>query len=162
MSGRREELRIEPFRAELRDHFLRLNTAWLLEHFVVEPEDERVLANPERTILDHGGRIFFAFLGEEVIGTCGLEREAEGVYAVIKMTVDRSHRGLGVGRALLQRTIEEFHALGGKQLFLETNSALIPALHIYETMGFVRQPAPRANTAFVRSDVYMVYEPQRQ
>ena len=142
-----------------------MNAAWLIKQFKIEPEDERVLSHPESEILDHGGRIFFALLGNEVIGTSGLERESKGVYAVIKMSVDKAYRGLGIGRALLERTIEEFERLKGKQLFLETNSKLAPAQKLYESMGFVKQSKPRAGTAFERADVYIIYDPsaaQRQ
>jgi DNA-binding MarR family transcriptional regulator/N-acetylglutamate synthase-like GNAT family acetyltransferase len=157
-----DAIRIEPFRPELREDFYRLNVAWLIKEFAIEPEDQRVLSQPQREILDHGGRIFFAVLGREVIGTCALEREAPGVYAVIKMTVAEPYRGLGIGRVLLERTIQEFHGLRGRRLFLETNSKLKPAITLYEAMGFVRQSKPRANTPFERADVYMIYEPGKR
>lgn len=156
-----DAIRIEPFRPELREDFYRLNAAWLIKEFVIEPEDQRVLSHPEREILEHGGRIFFAVLGREVIGTCALEREAPGVYAVIKMTVADAYRGLGIGRRLLQRTIDEFHDLRGRRLFLETNSKLKPAITLYEAMGFVQQTKLRANTPFERADVYMIYKPRK-
>jgi DNA-binding MarR family transcriptional regulator/ribosomal protein S18 acetylase RimI-like enzyme len=156
------EVRIVPFRRELREHFYRLNAEWVVEHFRLEPEDERVLSQPESQILGHGGRIFFAMLGNEVIGTTGLERERKGVYAVIKMSVAKPYRGLGIGRALLERTIEEFERLQGTELFLETNSKLTPALQLYESVGFVRQPMRRSGTAFERSDVYMIYDPGKR
>lgn len=83
------------------------------------------------------------------------------MYAVIKMSVDRAYRGIGISRALLERTIEEFERIKGKQLFLETNSALAPAIALFESSGFVKQQAPRAGSAFERSDVYMSYDPRK-
>lgn len=121
--------------------------ARLTHYFQIEPEDLRVFAQPERES-SRTGQNFLAMLGREGIGTIGLEREAKGVYAVIKMTVDESYRGLGIGRGLLEHAIEEFERLKGKQLFLETNSKLRPAQQLYENMGFVKQPSPKSGTAF--------------
>jgi DNA-binding MarR family transcriptional regulator/GNAT superfamily N-acetyltransferase len=155
--GAAREVRIEGFRPAWREDFYRLNAAWLKRDFAIEPVDHKVLAHPEREILDKGGRIFFALLGREVIGTCALERHGPGVYELIKMTVDDAHRGLGVGRALLTRGIAEFHRLRGRQLFLESNSKLKPALHLYESAGFVLQPGARPGSEYARADVYMIY-----
>jgi hypothetical protein len=46
-------------------------------------------------------------------------------------------------------------------LFLESNSRLMPALTLYESAGFVHQPAPRANSHYTRSDVYMIYDAKK-
>ena len=154
-----EQVRIERYRPELREHFYRLNAAWLGEHFEIEAHDKRILMQPERAVIERGGQIFFAVLGKTVVGTSGLERDGKGSYAVIKMSVDKAYRGRGIGRALLTRTIKEFTKLKGKRLWLETSSRLTPALQLYESMGFVRQPSRRRNKAFERSDVYMVYDP---
>ncbi len=155
-----EQVRIEPFQPVWREHFYRLNAAWLTAHFVIEPIDQRILADPEGEILDKGGRVFFALLGHEVIGTVGLERHGRGVYELIKMAVDERYRGVGAGRLLLQRAIDEFHQLRGRELYLESNSALKPALKLYESAGFVRQRGPRPGTEYARADVYMVYRPK--
>ena len=51
----RGELRIVPFAPALRDHFYRLNEAWLRKYFHVEEIDHRVLSNPEGEVLERGG-----------------------------------------------------------------------------------------------------------
>jgi DNA-binding MarR family transcriptional regulator len=80
----RSALRIVPFSPNLRAHFYRLNEAWLRKYFYVEEIDHRVLSNPENEILAPGGTILFATLGEDVVGTCALMPEAEGVYELTK------------------------------------------------------------------------------
>jgi DNA-binding MarR family transcriptional regulator len=94
----RSALRIVPFRAALREHFYRLNEAWLRKYFYVEEIDHRVLSNPETEILEPGGSILFAMLGDDVIGTCALMPEADGgehsgVYELTKMAVDEQRQG---------------------------------------------------------------------
>lgn len=153
----RAGLEIIPFEPALREHFLRLNAQWLERHFRLEEIDRAVLGNPEKHVLEPGGAIFFARLGQEVIGTCALLCESPGVYELSKMAVDEGFRGLGAGRRLLEAAIAEFHRRGGTELFLESNSALKPALSLYAQLGFVMQPSIRAGSHYERADVYMVY-----
>ncbi|KRE89889.1 hypothetical protein ASG87_02735 [Frateuria sp. Soil773] len=155
----RAELEIVPFEPALRGEFLRLNAQWLERHFRLEEIDRAVLGNPEKYVLEPGGAIFFARLGREVVGTCALLCESPGVYELSKMSVDESFRGLGAGRRLLEAAIAEFRRRGGTELFLESNSALKPALQLYEQLGFVMQPGVRAGSHYQRADVYMVYRP---
>jgi DNA-binding MarR family transcriptional regulator/ribosomal protein S18 acetylase RimI-like enzyme len=153
----RDALRILPFASELRTHFYRLNEAWLRKYFYVEAIDHRVLSNPESEILAPGGAILFAKLGEDIVGTCALLRESEGVYELTKMGVDETCQGLGIGRALLEGAIVEFRRREGRTLFLETNSKLTPAIRLYESMGFEHQPALKPDSHYARADVYMVW-----
>jgi DNA-binding MarR family transcriptional regulator len=152
---------IVPFRPQWREHFHALNAAWLKKHFVVEPIDERTLRHPEECVLAPGGAIFFARMGEVVIGTCALLHEGKGVYELSKMGVDESFRGLGAGKRLLDAVIGEFRRRRGTTLFLESSSTLKPALHMYERAGFVMQPGIREGSHYARADVYMIYAPEK-
>lgn len=158
----RSALRIVAFDPALREHFYRLNEAWLRKYFYVEEIDHRVLSNPETEIIAPGGSILFAMLGDEVVGTCALmpdagSAEAEGTYELTKMAVDEQRQGLGIGRALLEAALDEFRRLGGRRLFLETNSKLPPAVRLYESMGFERQPSLKPDSHYARADIYMVW-----
>ena len=152
-------LEIVSYAPALRDHFYRLNAQWLERYFRIEDIDRTVLSDPERYILQPGGAIFFARLGEEIIGTCALLQEAPGVFELTKMGVDETFRGLGAGRRLLDAAIAEFHRREGTQLFLESNSQLKPALRMYERAGFRLQATIRPGSHYERADVYMIYEP---
>ena len=157
---KQSKVEVVPFEPRLREYFYTLNAAWLQKHFVIEPIDEQVLRDPEHAVLEPGGVIFFALLGDVVIGTCALLREAAGVYELSKMGVDESFRGLGAGRLLLDAAIAEFHRRRGHTLFLESNSSLKPALHMYERAGFVLQPTIRDGSHYARADVYRLYAPE--
>jgi ribosomal protein S18 acetylase RimI-like enzyme len=146
-----------PFSTALREHFYRLNEAWLRKYFHVEAIDHRVLSNPETEILQNGGAILFAILDDEVIGTCALLQESDGVYELTKMAVDEQRQGLGIGRALMEAAIAEFHHRNGRRLFLETNSKLIPAVRLYESMGFEHQPSTKPDSHYARANIYMVW-----
>lgn len=153
----RSALRIVPFAPALRDHFYRLNEAWLRKYFYVEEIDHRVLSDPETEILQGGGAILFAMLGEEAVGTCALLRESEGVYELTKMAVDEQRQGLGIGRALLEAAIAEFQQRNGRTLFLETHDKLVPAIRLYESLGFEHQPSIKPDSHYARANVYMVW-----
>ncbi len=157
----REAVRVVPFGAGLREHFYRLNAAWLREYFYLEEIDHRVLSEPEREIIEPGGAVLFALLGEQIVGTCALKLDTPGVYELTKMAVDERYRGLGVGRALLEGAVAEFERRGGSRLFLESSSKLAPALKLYESAGFEHQVGRKPDSHYQRSDVYMIYRPGR-
>lgn len=154
-----QDVRIEPFTPALREHFYRLNAAWLEKDFSIEPIDQRVLSDPQREIIDHGGAVLFARLGQRVIGTCALKQHGAREFELTKMAVDESYRGLGVGGKLLTAAIAEFRARKGRTLWLESSTKLPTALRLYERLGFVRQRGRRPGSQYVRSDVYMIFQP---
>ena len=136
--------------------FRRLNEEWINRFFRIEPKEEAVLADPQRTILDPGGRIFFAAAGEQCVGCCALIRLGDQEFEVAKMAVEPSHQGAGIGRKLLHAVIEEARNAGAQRLYLETNHALTPAIHLYESLGFKHIPQDRiVPSAYQRADVYM-------
>lgn len=150
---------IREYRAGDESAFRSLNEEWINEFFVMEPRDREALEDPQRTILDGGGRIFFATRGGRAVGCCALVRMGPGEYEVAKMAVTRAARGAGVGRALLERVIDEARAAGATRLFLETNHTLTPAIRLYEAAGFRHVPAERRHASdYARSDVQMEME----
>lgn len=144
--------------------FKRLNVEWLQKYFTVEPIDEEVLSHPQKVILGPGGVILLARYQGEIVGTCALikaplDAEAivdDGRYELSKMAVTERYQGLKIGRRLLVAALERYRALGGRELFLESNSALTPALTLYESLGFVHTPRPEEPSHYARGNVYMV------
>lgn len=138
------------------DAFERLNVEWLEKYFEVEPIDKKILADPQRCILDQGGVILYACLAADVVGTVALKYDGDGVFELTKMAVTERSQGLGLGRQLLCAAIRRFEQMGGQTLYLESNSDLAPALALYESAGF--EHAARVSASdYRRSDVYMVY-----
>jgi len=136
--------------------FRRLNEEWITRYFRIEPKEELVLADPQRTILDKGGRIFFAGDGEQCVGCCGLIRMSDKEFEVAKMAVAPAYQRGGIGRRLLQAAIEEGRKAGARRLYLETNHILTPAIRLYESLGFKHIPAERIiPSEYARADVYM-------
>lgn len=148
-------LEIIPFERRYAADFKRLNIEWLEKYFRVEPIDEEVLSHPARILRD-GGAIFLARYRGAVVGTCALLHAGEARFELSKMAVTAGHQGLGIGRKLIEAAIAEHVSRGARELFLESNSKLTPAITLYESAGFVHAPRP-APSHYERSDVYMVY-----
>lgn len=137
-----------------RHHFERLNKAWITRYFTLEPTDEEVLGDPERHILAHGGDVLFARLEGRIVGTCGLKKEGDRRFELVKMAVADEAQGRGAGRKLLEAAIERTRALGADTLFLWTSSRLEAALALYRKSGF-QQVEPPEPSVYDRADVYM-------
>ena len=136
--------------------FRRLNEEWISDYFSMEGKDAEALANPGKTILEPGGRIFFAIRGGEFVGCCALLAMAPGEFEVAKMAVTKSARGAGIGRALLARIIAEARASGISRLYLETNRQLATAIRLYESAGFRHLTRPRVfPSPYERANVFM-------
>ncbi len=140
------------------DAFGRLNREWLERYFEVEPVDEVVLDNPEAIVIDPGGAILYAVVDGEAVGTVALKHHGNRVYELTKMAVTKARQGRGLGRLLMCAAVDRFRQIGGRTMFLESHSSLVPALALYESAGF-RHVSPPAPSDYVRADVYMVYEP---
>ena len=158
-SGDPDDIEIIDFEPHYAGDFKRLNVEWLEKYFAVEPIDEHMLSDPAGLIVEPGGAILLACAGHEIVGTCALIKAGDERYELSKMAVTERFQGRRIGRQLLVATIARFRDLGGRELFLESNSVLTPALTLYESAGFVHAPRPGGPAHYVRGNVYMVYRP---
>ncbi len=147
------ELQIREFEPGDEAVFRRLNAEWIVRYFTLEPSDLNTFSDPQHKILDKGGRIFFALHGGTVVGCCALVVLGPGEFEVAKMAVTESAQGAGVGRRVLQHTVEAARKMGAKRLYLETNARLVPAISLYERAGFQRLPDRKSR--YDRANVFM-------
>ena len=127
---------IVPYQSQYASAFYSLNKQWIETFFVMEPEDYRTLENPETYIIDQGGFIFVALLDEKPVGVCALIKRENNEFELSKMAVFPAAQGLKIGLLLAQNIIEKARAIHVEKLFLISNSKLIPALTLYEKVGF--------------------------
>ena len=79
-----------------------------------------------------------------------------GIFEVAKMAVSDRYQGRGTGRKVLEYTVAQARALGARRLYLETNSKLANAIHLYESVGFRHLPPDRVTPSpYARSNVQM-------
>src|SRR5258708_5984027 len=129
-------MQIVDFQPDHAGAFKALNVAWISRYFAIEPKDREVLDDPEGEIIAPGGHILMAVEDGQAIGCCALLVMRDGGFEVAKMAVTDVHKGRGVGRDLMAACIERARAAGARRLYLETNSALAPALGLYRSFGF--------------------------
>ena len=130
---------------------------WLQRFFEVEPHDDNVLNNPQKLIIKPGGHIFFALLGNKIVGTCALIPDGKQ-FELSKMAVTEDCRGLGVGEKLAVKAIEVYKKSNKKGMYLESNSRLKPALKLYEKLGFIFSENTAKDRHYQRADVYMIFK----
>jgi len=150
------DVKIIDFNPAYRGAFRRLNLEWLEALFEVESIDDKILSDPE-AIIAAGGAILYAIRADEVLGCCALKHHGEGEYELTKMAVTSDAQGLGIGRLLGVATIERFNQLNGSKLYLETHDSLVPAITLYESIGF-EHTEPPFRSPYERANVYMEYD----
>ena len=145
---------IIPFRPELASAFAELNRAWIESLFVLEEADWKVLRNPEESIMQPGGQIFFAMDGAQAVGTAAAIRVAPEMFELGKMAVSPSHQGQGLGERLGRAVIDYARSEGAAKVYLETNSRLANAIRLYQRLGFRKADFP-VPSDYEQADVYM-------
>ena len=150
------EILIREFIAGDEVAFRQLNEEWIVRFFKLEEKDREMLADPQETILDKGGRIFFALKDGRPVGCCALLAMAPGEFEVAKMAVTQTVQGEGFGRKLLAQVVAWAASAGAKRLYLETHNSLTPAIRLYESLGFQHLPPDRVvPSQYVRANVFM-------
>lgn len=160
MSPSGADIAVLPFETRHAPAFRDLNLAWLERYFAVEEKDRHLLDDPEGRIIAKGGAILIAEDREgNAIGCVALVPIGEDVLELAKMAVAQDSQGRGVGHLLMDAAIATARALGARALYLESNSSLGPALHLYGRAGFRHLPADeRPRSPYARCDVYMRLE----
>jgi GNAT superfamily N-acetyltransferase len=148
-----DHIQIVPFAPCHAEAWRILNEAWIERSFAIEPKDREALDDPAGTILAKDGLIFIAERRGEPVGCAALLRMGDGGFELAKMAVAEHAKGGGIGRKLIQACIDAARAAGAYRVYLESNSALAPALNLYRSAGFVDLPAQA--TPYARCDVWM-------
>ena len=87
-------------------------------------------------LLVSGGRLYVAEVDGVVVGVGGLRRLSETAGEIKRMFVRPTARGLGVGRAIVERLIDDARALGFETIYLESASFMHSAHALYRSVGF--------------------------
>ncbi|HTW84046.1 MAG TPA: helix-turn-helix domain-containing GNAT family N-acetyltransferase [Candidatus Sulfotelmatobacter sp.] len=112
----------------------------LAERFPVGYDPARGGVVPESFESPHGAFVL-ATLDARPVGCGALKLAGVAVGEIKRMWVDRSARGLGVGRRILDALEAHARAAGLHTLRLETNSVLTEAAALYERAGYRRVEA---------------------
>ena len=104
---------------------------------IVIPPDADHPAEVLDELLASGGRLYVAEVDDDGVGVGGLKRLSETAGEIKRMFVRPTARGLGVGRAIVERLVADARALGFRTIYLESASFMHSAHALYRSVGFV-------------------------
>lgn len=77
---------------------------------------------------------------------------------LVKMYLLPEARGKGLGKLLIEKSLDFARAAGYRQVYLETMPELRKAVQVYEKFGFHYLDAPMGNTGHFGCDIWMLKE----
>jgi putative acetyltransferase len=95
------------------------------------------------------------------VGCCGVfptEGLPEGYAELVKFYLAKEHRGKGIGKELIERSIQSALNLDYKQLYLESLPHFAKAIGMYFKLGFRLISGPLCNSLHATCDVWMLKE----
>jgi GNAT superfamily N-acetyltransferase len=118
---------------------------WCLAHYFSELgerfeegfEPSRTLPVDSRDLIPPSGAFVLARFDGQPAGCGGLKTLSPGVGEIVRMWVDRAHRGLGVGARILDALEERATASGHHTLRLYTNRSLKEGQAMYRDRGYL-------------------------
>jgi GNAT superfamily N-acetyltransferase/DNA-binding MarR family transcriptional regulator len=124
---------------------------WCLSHYFAELAERfeehfdpgRTLPADAADLVPPAGAFLIARVGGEPAGCGALKTHASGVGEIMRMWVDRAHRGLGIGARILDALEEQAVELGHRSVRLYTNRSLDEAKAMYRSRGY--EEIPRYN-----------------
>jgi DNA-binding MarR family transcriptional regulator/N-acetylglutamate synthase-like GNAT family acetyltransferase len=121
---------------------------WCLSHYFAELGERfeesfdpgRTLPADSNDLTPPSGAFLLARFSGQPAGCGALKTLSPGVGEIVRMWVDRAHRGLGIATRILHALEEQGAALGHLRLRLYTNRSLGEAKAMYRGNGYVEIP----------------------
>ena len=151
------EINIINFQDNFEKDFYDLNIEWLEYYFQVEEYDYEILSNSKKYIINKGGKIFFAELAGNIIGTVALmPTNNKLVLELTKMAVKPEYRNKGIGKKLLKKCIDYSKSKNNSSIILYSNKKLNNAIHLYRTFGF-KETKMEKKSPYLRANIKMIW-----
>lgn len=106
-----------------------------------------------------GSVLWIAEIDHQVMGCCGVyptrglpDKCAE----LVKFYLAADARGKGIGKALMQRSIDTASDLGYTRLYIESLPEFFRAVSMYEKQGFERLSEPLGSSDHPSCDIWML------
>jgi DNA-binding MarR family transcriptional regulator len=127
------------------EHPSSADARWCLAHYFAElgerfqdPFDPaRTLPADSQDLVPPSGAFLVARFSGQPAGCGALKTLTPGVGEIMRMWVDRAHRGLGIGPRILHALEQQATALGHHAVRLYTNRSLDEAKMMYRSHGYV-------------------------
>ncbi|MCG2615568.1 GNAT family N-acetyltransferase [Terrimonas sp. NA20] len=107
---------------------------------------------------EKGSAYFVALSDNEVVGGGGIfptEGLPAGTCELVKMYLRKEARGTGLGKKLIETSLDWAKEQGYNNVYLETMPELKPALKVYEKFGFNYLAGPLGNSGHTGCTLWM-------
>ena len=127
------------------------------EYLKIQKYDKE-LENPASKYGMPEGRLYLAYVGEELAGCVGLKKLDENDQCELKrMYVRPKFRGKQMGEKLLDVILQDARDIGYKEMYLDTLPFLKSAIKMYHRRGFYEIPSyndsPLDTTIYMKLDL---------
>ncbi len=105
-----------------------------------------------------GSYYYVATINDILVGGCGIfptQNLPDGTCELVKLYLNASARGTGLGKSLMQKSMQWAKENGYTQVYLESMPELSKAVSIYENVGFKRINQPLGNSGHCGCDIWM-------
>lgn len=105
--------------------------------------------------------LWVAEIDNEVVGCCGIYPTIglqKNCVELVKFYLSAKSRGKGIGKTLMEKSIESAREFGYTELYLESLPIYSKAVRIYEKQGFVKLEKPLGDSGHTTCDIWMLKE----
>lgn len=106
-----------------------------------------------------GSKYWIAEEDSKIIGGCGIYPTPglpEGCAELVKLYLDPSRRGRGIGWELMSKSLRSARRMGYTQVYLESMPELSKAISLYRKAGFEFIPGPLGNSGHFGCEIWMI------
>ena len=106
-----------------------------------------------------GSAYFVAIQADQLLGGCGIfptENLPDGTCELVKLYIDKSSREQGLGKLLLEKSMNWAKENGYMQVYLETMPELSNAVSMYEKLGYNRLTKSMGNSGHCGCNIWML------
>ena len=141
------ELLIRPFAEHDQTATRKLILEGLGDHFgFIDESINPDLDDINSHYLEPGSAFVVADMAGEIVGTGALLEESEGIGRLVRMSVKRTLRRQGIGRALVAHLIQLAGRSDIHRLLVETNLDWYDAIGLYQSNGFAEYDRDEVST----------------
>jgi len=109
--------------------------------------------------LTEQSQLCVAEFNDVIVGCCGIYPTPglpDYCVELVKLYLSQSARGQGIGKALLEKSIEGARKLGYTQVYLESLPIFSTAVHLYKNTGFQTLEQPLGASGHTSCNVWML------
>lgn len=103
--------------------------------------------------------LWVAEIENQIMGCCGIyatEGLNEDTVELVKFYLPASSRGKGIGRKLIEQTVQSAIEFGYTKMYLESLPIFSKAVKMYEKQGFQKLDQPLGNSGHTTCNIWMI------